>query len=63
MGGDCRESGREWDGEEQRGLIPGGLKSNHKTNMIIEIQIEKRGSLGECQIRKHRGARRGKRAG
>lgn len=48
MGGDCRGSGREWDGEEQRGLIPGGLKSNHKTNMIIEIQIEKRGSLGEC---------------
>lgn len=48
MGGDCRGSGKEWDGEEQRGLIPGGLKSNHKTNMIIEIQIEKPGSLGEC---------------
>lgn len=34
---DCRGSGIEWNREEQRGLIPGGLKSNHKTNMIIEI--------------------------
>lgn len=27
----------KWNREEQRGLIPEGLKSNHKTNMIIEI--------------------------
>lgn len=37
MGCDCKGSGIEWNREEQRGLIPGGLKSNHKTNMIIEI--------------------------
>lgn len=62
MGGDCRGSGREWDGEEQRGLIPGGLKSNHKTNMIIEIQIEKRGSRGECVRRGSAEVRAGEKA-
>lgn len=62
MGGDCRGSGREWDGEEQRGLIPGGLKSNHKTNMIIEIQIEKRGSPGECVRRGSAEVRGGEKA-
>lgn len=36
--------------ESERGLIPGGLKSNHKTNMIIEIKIEKAQLLGRvCQ--------------
>lgn len=32
---DC--GGEEREGERERGLIPGGHKPNHKTNMIIEI--------------------------
>lgn len=43
-------AGGKWDGEQRRGLIPGGLKSNHKTNMIIEIKIEKARLWGRvCQ--------------
>lgn len=43
-------AGGKWDGERRRGLIPGGLKSNHKTNMIIEIKIEKARLSGRvCQ--------------
>lgn len=43
-------AGGKWDGEQRRGLIPGGLKSNHKTNMIIEIKIEKAQLWGRvCQ--------------
>lgn len=55
MGCDCE--GGKWDGERRRGLIPGGLKSNHKTNMIIEIKIEKARLSGRvCQTLECRGA-------